>query len=53
MSIIRVEPATTHGRFGSRIRARVDIATCLYNTGLDPLTNKEVTVKKGLKDQKM
>jgi len=31
----------------------LDITTCLFHTGLDPFTKKEVTVKKGLKDRKM
>lgn len=35
------------------IPAPFDIATCLFHTGLDPFTKKEVTVKKGLKDRKM
>ena len=30
-----------------------DIATCLYWTGIDPFTKKEVTVKKSIKDRKM
>jgi hypothetical protein len=30
-----------------------DIATCLYWTGIDPFSKKEVTIKKGLKDRKM
>ncbi|HYH67640.1 MAG TPA: YgiQ family radical SAM protein [Urbifossiella sp.] len=35
------------------IPAPFDIATCLFHTGIDPFTKKEVTVKKGLKDRKM
>jgi len=35
------------------IPAPFDIATCLYWTGIDPFTNKEVTVKKSIKDRKM
>src|SRR2546426_1846865 len=30
-----------------------DIATCLYYTGIDPFTKKEVHVAKGIKDRKM
>ena len=30
-----------------------DIATCMYNTGLDPFTKKPVQVAKGLTDRKM
>ena len=30
-----------------------DIATCLYYTGIDPFTRKEVHVAKGIKDRKM
>ena len=30
-----------------------DIATCMYYTGIDPITNQEVYVAKGLKDRKM
>ena len=30
-----------------------DIATCLYWTGIDPFTKKEVHVAKGIKDRKM
>jgi hypothetical protein len=33
--------------------ASSDIATCLYYTGIDPFTKKEVFVAKGLKDRKM
>jgi uncharacterized radical SAM protein YgiQ len=35
------------------IPAPFDIATCLYYTGIDPFTKKEVFVAKGLKDRKM
>jgi uncharacterized radical SAM protein YgiQ len=35
------------------IPAPFDIATCIYVTGIDPFTKKEVKVKKGLKDRKM
>ena len=35
------------------IPAPFDIATCLYWTGIDPFTKKEVAVKNGLKDRKM
>ena len=35
------------------IPAPFDIATCLYYTGIDPFTKKQVTVKKGLNDRKM
>ena len=35
------------------IPAPFDIATCLYITGIDPFTKKEVYVAKGLKDRKM
>jgi Domain of unknown function (DUF3362) len=30
-----------------------DIATCLYYTGIDPFTGKQVHVAKGMKDRKM
>src|SRR5262245_13573924 len=30
-----------------------DIATCMYYTGIDPFTKKEVHVAKGLRDRKM
>src|SRR3954463_2896732 len=30
-----------------------DIATCLYYTGIDPFTKKEVHVAKGMRDRKM
>lgn len=30
-----------------------DIATCMYYTGIDPFTNKEVHAAKGIKDRKM
>jgi hypothetical protein len=30
-----------------------DIATCLYVTGIDPFTKKEVKVAKGMRDRKM
>src|SRR5437660_5248393 len=30
-----------------------DIATCLYYTGIDPFTKKEVHVAKGIRDRKM
>ena len=30
-----------------------DIATCLYYTGIDPFTKKEVQVAKGMRDRKM
>ena len=33
--------------------AAFDIATCLYYTGIDPFTKKEVFVAKVLKDRKM
>ncbi|MFM8271892.1 MAG: YgiQ family radical SAM protein [Gemmata sp.] len=35
------------------IPAPFDIATCLYYTGIDPFTKKEVQVAKGIKDRKM
>jgi uncharacterized radical SAM protein YgiQ len=35
------------------IPAPFDIATCMYYTGLDPFTKKEVYVAKGLNDRKM
>jgi radical SAM superfamily enzyme YgiQ (UPF0313 family) len=35
------------------IPAPFDIATCMYYTGLDPFTKKEVHVAKGMKDRKM
>ena len=35
------------------IPAPFDIATCLYYTGIDPFTKKEVHVSRGLKDRKM
>lgn len=30
-----------------------DVATCMYYTGMDPFTKKEVYVTKGLRDRKM
>jgi hypothetical protein len=30
-----------------------DVATCLYYTGIDPFTKKEVHVAKGMRDRKM
>ena len=30
-----------------------DIATCLYYTGIDPFTKKDVHVAKGMRDRKM
>lgn len=30
-----------------------DIATCMYYTGIDPLTKQEVFIAKGLRDRKM
>ena len=35
------------------IPAPFDIATCMYYTGKDPFTKKEVTVAKGMRDRKM
>jgi hypothetical protein len=35
------------------IPAPFDIATCLYVTGIDPFTKKEVKVAKGMRDRKM
>ena len=35
------------------IPAPFDIATCLYWTGIDPFSKKEVTVKKSLRDRKL
>ncbi|MCU0704974.1 MAG: YgiQ family radical SAM protein [Fimbriiglobus sp.] len=35
------------------IPAPFDIATCMYYTGLDPFTNKPVTIAKGLSDRKL
>ena len=35
------------------IPAPFDIATCVYYTGIDPFTKKEVFVARGLKDRKM
>jgi len=35
------------------IPAPFDIATCLYYTGIDPFTGKQVHVAKGMKDRKM
>ena len=34
-------------------QVRPDIATCMYYTGVDPLTKKDVHVAKGIKDRKM
>jgi hypothetical protein len=31
----------------------IDIATCMYHTGLDPFTKEEVYVAKNLRDRKM
>jgi hypothetical protein len=33
--------------------APFDIATCMYYTGIDPFTKKEVKVARGMKDRKM
>src|SRR5947209_5412496 len=38
---------------GDRRAAPPDIATCLYYTGIDPFTKKEVHVAKGMRDRKM
>ena len=35
------------------IPAPFDLATCMYHTGIDPMTGKEVYVAKALKDRKM
>ena len=35
------------------IPAPFDIATCMYYTGIDPFTKKQVYVAKGLRDRKM
>ncbi|MBX9625758.1 MAG: YgiQ family radical SAM protein [Gemmataceae bacterium] len=35
------------------IPAPFDIATCLWHTGIDPFTKKEVTVARGMRDRKM
>src|SRR5437660_28468 len=35
------------------MRTPSDIATCLYYTGIDPFTRKEVHVAKGSRDRKM
>src|SRR3954447_25091863 len=35
------------------MRVTFDIATCLYYTGIDPFTKKEVHVAKGMRDRKM
>ena len=35
------------------IPAPFDIATCLWHTGIEPFSGKEVFVAKGLKDRKM
>src|SRR5256885_15444359 len=35
------------------IPAPFDVATCMYYTGIDPFTKKEVHVAKGIKDRKM
>ncbi len=35
------------------IPAPFDIATCMYYTGIDPFTKKEVQVARGIKDRKM
>lgn len=35
------------------IPAPFDIATCMYYTGIDPMTGQEVKVAKGLKDRKL
>jgi hypothetical protein len=35
------------------MRSAPDIATCLYYTGIDPFTKKEVHVAKGINDRKM
>ena len=32
--------------------APLDIATCMYHTGIDPFTGQEVVVSKGLRDRK-
>ncbi|MEM7167512.1 MAG: YgiQ family radical SAM protein [Planctomycetota bacterium] len=35
------------------IPAPFDIAACMYHTGIDPMTMKEVAVAKGMKDRKL
>ena len=35
------------------MRFSSDIATCLYYTGIDPFTKKDVHVAKGMRDRKM
>jgi hypothetical protein len=35
------------------IPAPFDVATCMYYTGIDPLTKEQVYVAKGLRDRKM
>ncbi|HSQ58376.1 MAG TPA: DUF3362 domain-containing protein [Gemmata sp.] len=35
------------------MRAERDIATCMYYTGIDPFTNRPVTVARGMRDRKM
>jgi Domain of unknown function (DUF3362) len=35
------------------LRAPPDIATCLWHTGIEPFSGKEVYVAKGLRDRKM
>jgi hypothetical protein len=38
---------------GQTARCAACITTCLYYTGIDPFTKKEVHVAKGIKDRKM
>jgi hypothetical protein len=35
------------------MRTASEIASCMYNTGLDPLTGEEVCVSKHLRDRKV
>jgi hypothetical protein len=35
------------------MQSTIDIATCIYYTGIDPFTKQEVYVAKGLRDRKM
>jgi|GEM_PF-1942096 len=35
------------------IRLPLDIATCMYYTGIDPFTKKEVKIARGMRDRKM
>ena len=38
---------------GALIPSATDIATCMYDTGIDPFTKTEVSIARGMRDRKM